>query len=109
MQKKTILVVEDEKSIADILIYNLEKEGFEVAWERDGRDGILKAQSLLPDLILLDLMLPGLDGLQVCRSLRSDARTDQIRILMLTARAEETDEIVGFNMGADDYVTKPFR
>ncbi|MFY9252334.1 MAG: response regulator transcription factor [Fuerstiella sp.] len=109
MQKNTILVIEDEKSIADILIYNLEKEGFEVSWERDGRDGVLKAQSLLPDLILLDLMLPGLDGLQVCRTLRSDSRTDQIRILMLTARSEETDEIVGFNMGADDYVTKPFK
>ncbi len=109
MQQQTILVVEDEKSIADILIYNLEKEGFVVHWERDGRDGLLRAQNLLPDLILLDLMLPGMDGLQVCRQLRSDSRTVDIRILMLTARAEETDEIVGFNMGADDYVTKPFK
>ncbi|MCA9083752.1 MAG: response regulator [Planctomycetaceae bacterium] len=109
MQQQTILVVEDEKSIADVIIYNLEKEGFRVVWERDGRDGLLKAQDIHPDLLVLDLMLPGMDGLQVCRLLRSDPRTEQIRILMLTARAEETDEIVGFNMGADDYVTKPFK
>ena len=109
MQKQTILVVEDEKSIADVVIYNLEKEGFDVHLARDGRDGLLRAQDLIPDLIVLDLMLPGMDGLQVCRSIRSDSRTAEIRILMLTARAEETDEIVGFNMGADDYVTKPFK
>lgn len=109
MPPQTILVVEDEKSIADIVIYNLEKEGFVVHWERDGRDGLLKAQSLMPDLILLDLMLPGMDGLQICRHLRGDSRTQGMRVLMLTARSEETDEIVGFNMGADDYVTKPFK
>ncbi|MEZ6125206.1 MAG: response regulator transcription factor [Planctomycetaceae bacterium] len=109
MQNQTILVVEDEKSIADIVVYNLEKEGFTVQWERDGRDGLRRAQTLMPDLLVLDLMLPGMDGLQICRHLREDARTQQIRILMLTARAEETDEIVGFNLGADDYVTKPFK
>lgn len=109
MQQKTILVVEDERSIADVLIYNLENEGFVVEWERDGRDGLSKAQSLIPDLIILDLMLPGIDGLAVCRHLRSDPRTQAVRILMLTAKAQETDEIVGFNMGADDYVTKPFK
>ena len=109
MQQQTILVIEDEKSIADIIVYNLEKEGFLVLLERDGRDGLLRAQSSMPDLIVLDLMLPGMDGLQICRLLRSDSRTEQIRILMLTARAEETDEIVGFSMGADDYVTKPFK
>jgi two-component system phosphate regulon response regulator PhoB len=109
MQQQTILVVEDEKPIADVIIYNLEKEGFKVLWERDGRDGLLKAQSASPDLVVLDLMLPGMDGLQVCRHLKSDSRTQDLRVLMLTARAEETDEIVGFNMGADDYVTKPFR
>ncbi|MCR9201008.1 MAG: response regulator transcription factor [Planctomycetaceae bacterium] len=109
MSQNKILVVEDEKSIADIIIYNLEKEGFQVSWERDGRDGLARAQSALPDLVILDLMMPGMDGLQVCRQLRSNQRTEQIRILMLTARAEETDEIVGFNMGADDYVTKPFK
>lgn len=109
MTQPTILVVEDEKSIADVITYNLQKEGFAVHVERDGRDGLLKAQELLPDLVILDLMLPGMDGLQVCRQLRSDARTQQLRIIMLTARAEETDEIIGFNMGADDYVTKPFK
>ena len=109
MQNQTILVVEDEKSIADIIVYNLEKEGFSVHWERDGRDGLRRAQVLVPDLMVLDLMLPGMDGLQICRHLREDARTQEILILMLTARAEESDEIVGFNMGADDYVTKPFK
>lgn len=109
MPTQTVLVVEDEKSIADIVIYNLEKEGFEVSWERDGRDGLIAAQANPPDLIVLDLMLPGMDGLQICRHLRSDSRTQDTRILMLTARSEETDEIVGFNMGADDYVTKPFK
>ena len=109
MAQNTILLVEDEKSIADIIIYNLEKEGFSVSWERDGRDGLSKAQSQMPDLVILDLMMPGMDGLQVCRHLRSDPKTQQIRILMLTALSEETDEIVGFNLGADDYVTKPFK
>lgn len=105
----SILVIEDEQSIADVIIYNLQKEGFELHWERDGRDGLLKAQSLIPDLCVLDLMLPGIDGLQICRSLKSDSRTRAIPVMMLTARSGETDEIVGFNMGADDYVTKPFR
>ncbi len=109
MQPNTILLVEDEKSIADVVVYNLEKENFRVLWERDGRDGLLKAQAVVPDLVVLDLMLPGMDGLQVCRHLKSDARTRDVRVLMLTARSEETDEIVGFNLGADDYVTKPFR
>lgn len=109
MQQQTILVIEDEQSIADVIVYNLNKEGFSVRWERDGRTGLRTAQSLHPDLIVLDLMLPGMDGLQVCRTLKADRRTRDIRILMLTARSAETDEIVGFNMGADDYVTKPFR
>ena len=109
MQQQTILVIEDEQSIADVIIYNLQKEGNMVHWERDGRSGLTRAQTLKPELIVLDLMLPGLDGLQVCRSLKSDRQTRDIRVLMLTARSAETDEIVGFNMGADDYVTKPFR
>jgi two-component system phosphate regulon response regulator PhoB len=105
----TILVIEDEKAIADVIVYNLQNEGFIVLWEHDGRDGLQKAFSFIPDLCVLDLMLPGIDGLQVCRSLKSDARTRDVPVLMLTARSAETDEIVGFNMGADDYVTKPFR
>jgi two-component system phosphate regulon response regulator PhoB len=104
-----ILLIEDEQSIADVLVYNLRKEGFEIVWERDGRDGLKRAQTDVPDLILLDLMLPGVDGLQVCRLLKGEARTRHVPLMMLTARSAETDEIVGFNMGADDYVTKPFR
>jgi two-component system, OmpR family, phosphate regulon response regulator PhoB len=104
-----ILLVEDERGIADAVIYNLEREGFDVVWERDGRDGLARAVSMLPDLVILDLMLPGIDGLQVCRQLKDGDRTRGIRVLMLTARSSETDEIVGFNLGADDYVTKPFR
>jgi two-component system, OmpR family, phosphate regulon response regulator PhoB len=109
MKDPVILLVEDEQSIADVIVYNLRKEGFLVQWERDGRAGLAQAQSLMPDLIILDLMLPSLDGLQICRTLKSSSKTQDIRILMLTARGTETDEIVGFNMGADDYVTKPFR
>ncbi len=105
----TILVIEDEKAIAEVLVYNLQKAGFIVLWEHDGRDGLQKALSVIPDLCVLDLMLPGIDGLQICRSLKSDSRTRDVPVMMLTARSEETDEIVGFNMGADDYVTKPFR
>jgi len=105
----TILVIEDEQSIADVVIYNLQKEGFSVHWERDGRSGLQRAQSLLPDLVVLDLMLPGIDGLQICRLLKADSKTKTVPVMMLTARGAETDEIVGFNMGADDYVTKPFR
>ncbi|HRA88476.1 MAG TPA: response regulator transcription factor [Planctomycetaceae bacterium] len=105
----TILVIEDEQSIADVIVYNLQKEGFAVHWERDGRDGLRKAQTLVPDLCVLDLMLPGIDGLQICRLLKSDPRTKLVPVMMLTARSGETDEILGFNMGADDYVTKPFR
>lgn len=105
----TILVIEDEQAIADVISYNLQREGYMVVLERDGRSGLSRAQSLLPDLIILDLMLPGIDGLQIARTLKSEPRTRTIPIMMLTARSTETDEIVGFNMGADDYVTKPFR
>jgi len=109
MSKQTILIVEDEPSLIEVLSYNLEKEGFTVLTATDGRAGLDRALELVPDLIILDLMLPGLDGLQVCAQLRNDVRTRKVRILMLTARSEETDEVVGFSMGADDYVTKPFK
>lgn len=107
--QSNILVIEDEQSIADVIVYNLQKEGYAVHWERNGRDGLLRAQSMVPDLCILDLMLPGIDGLQICRLLKADTRTKAVPVMMLTARSAETDEIVGFNMGADDYVTKPFR
>jgi two-component system phosphate regulon response regulator PhoB len=109
MAESTILIIEDERSLVEILTYNLTNEGFAVLSATDGQDGLRKAQTALPDLVILDLMLPVINGLEVCRRLRSDPRTQNIRILMLTAKSEETDEIVGFEMGADDYVTKPFK
>lgn len=109
MSSQTVLIIEDEPSLVEVLSYNLEKEGFEVLTANNGRDGLERARAVLPDLVILDLMLPLVDGLQVCAQLRGDARTQNIRILMLTARSEETDEVVGFNVGADDYVTKPFK
>lgn len=104
-----ILLIEDESAIADVVLYNLQKEGFRVCWEKDGISGLLKAQTIVPDLCLLDVMLPGIDGLQICRVLKSDAKTQSVLVMMLTARSEEKDEVLGFNLGADDYVTKPFR
>ncbi len=109
MSKSKILIIEDERSLSEILSYNLANEGFEVLTASDGTDGLRRAQNSLPDLIVLDLMLPGIDGLQICRQLRSDPKTQGILILMLTAKSEEVDEIVGFNMGANDYVSKPFK
>jgi two-component system phosphate regulon response regulator PhoB len=109
MSKPTILIIEDERALVEVLTYNLRKEGFEVTSATDGQDGLRRAQTTLPDLILLDLMLPVIEGLEVCRVLKSGARTRDIPLLMLTARSEEVDEIVGFQMGADDYVTKPFK
>jgi two-component system phosphate regulon response regulator PhoB len=108
MARPRILIIEDERGLTDVLTYNLEREGFEVAVAHDGQEGLRKAQMQLPDVILLDLMLPGMDGLEVCRQLRAGERTRTVPILILTAKAEETDQVVGFSMGADDYVTKPF-
>jgi two-component system phosphate regulon response regulator PhoB len=108
MAQPRILIIEDERGLTDILTYNLQREGYEVIVAHDGQEGLRKAQMQLPDLILLDLMLPKMDGLEVCRELRSGDRTRGIPILMLTAKAEETDQVVGFTLGADDYVTKPF-
>ena len=109
MTSQTILIIEDERSLVDVLTYNLKNEGFEVLSAADGQEGLRRVQSALPDLVILDLMLPVIEGLEVCRQLRGDPRTRDIPILMLTARSEEVDEIVGFHMGADDYVTKPFK
>ena len=108
MSRERILVIEDDQSLVDVLRYNLEQEDYEVRTAYDGQDGLNQALSKSPDLILLDLMLPVYDGLEVCRRLRSNPNTKSIRILMLTAKSEETDQVVGFAMGADDYVTKPF-
>ena len=108
MAKQRILIIEDERALTKVLVYNLQREGYEVSVAHDGIEGLRRAQAHPPDLILLDLMLPGMDGLEVCRELRTGGATRSIPILMLTAKAEETDQIVGFSMGADDYVTKPF-
>ena len=109
MPKQCVLIVEDEQSLSDVLAYNLRKTGFDILQAADGQTAINRAQLHLPDLIVLDLMLPVLDGLEVCRQLRGDPRTRVIPILMLTAKSEEVDEVVGFQMGADDYVVKPFK
>jgi two-component system phosphate regulon response regulator PhoB len=108
MAKSRILVVEDDPALADVLAYNLNRAGYDVARARNGVDGLEQATHAVPDLIVLDLMLPEMDGLEVCRRIRSEAATRNILILMLTAKSEETDQVVGFNVGADDYVTKPF-
>jgi two-component system phosphate regulon response regulator PhoB len=108
MARPRILIIEDERGLTDVLGYNLAREGYEVLVAHDGQEGLRKAQMQLPDLIVLDLMLPGMDGLEVCRYLRAGEQTRTVPILMLTAKAEETDQVVGFSMGADDYVTKPF-
>ncbi len=103
--QRLILVVEDEKAILDILKFNLEKEGYKVAVAMDGEDAVTMARQVNPDLILLDLMLPKLDGFEVCKSVRS---WSDAPIIMLTAKGEETDKIKGLELGADDYITKPF-
>ncbi len=108
MAKPRILIVEDERSLTEVLAYNLQREGYDTVITHDGQEGLRKAQTLLPDLIILDLMLPVMSGLEVCRELRSGEHTRLIPVIMLTAKAEETDQVVGFSLGADDYVTKPF-
>lgn len=105
MDSKKVLIIEDEKSISDIIKFNLEKEGFQVETAYDGQEGLDKALSGNPDLILLDVMLPALDGFQVCKKIRETANTP---IIMLTAKEEEVDKVLGLELGADDYMTKPF-
>jgi two-component system phosphate regulon response regulator PhoB len=103
-----VLIVEDDRSLADVLAYNLKQAGYEVSVAYDGQDGLTQAQVKVPDVLVLDVMLPIVDGLDVCRRLRANSDTREMLILMLTAKSEETDELVGFTVGADDYVTKPF-
>src|SRR4051812_6785930 len=108
MGKVKVLVIEDDRSLAEVLSYNLKQAGYEVIVSNDGKDGILQAQIKSPDIVLLDLMLPVIDGLDVCRRLRADNTQRDLMIVMVTAKAEESDELIGFSLGADDYVTKPF-
>ncbi len=106
--KSKILVVDDEPDVLDLVTYNLTQAGFQTITAVDGAEALRKARSASPDLILLDLMLPELDGLEVCKLLRRDAKTSSIPIIMLTARASEMDRILGLELGAVDYVPKPF-
>jgi two-component system phosphate regulon response regulator PhoB len=108
MAKENILVVEDEEDILDLIRYNLARESYRITCVTTGEEAIKAARSQIPDLMLLDLMLPGLDGLEVCKSLRTEATTARIPIIMLTAKGEDADVITGLELGADDYVTKPF-
>jgi len=105
---KKLLIVEDERDLAELLAYNLEKEGYQALVSGTGIEGLEMARRELPDLILLDLMLPGLSGLDVCRALKGAEATASIPIIMLTAKGEEEDIVAGFNAGADDYIVKPF-
>ncbi|HWC03238.1 MAG TPA: response regulator [Methylomirabilota bacterium] len=105
---QTVLVVEDERDIADLVRYHLEKSGMRVVHAPDGGSALRLARAELPDVVILDLMLPGLDGLEVCRQLRRESATRRLPIIMLTARGEEVDRVVGLELGADDYVVKPF-
>lgn len=108
MAKEKILVIEDEEDIQELVKYNLAKEGYQVQGELTGEAGLETARRMLPDLVLLDLMLPRMDGLEVCRLLKADHRTQAIPIVMLTAKGEESDVVTGLEVGADDYITKPF-
>ena len=103
-----ILIVEDERDIADLLRYNLQEAGFKTDYVRNGTDALQRAVEKTPDLILLDLMLPEVDGMIVCRLLKNDPRTKNIPIVMVTAKTEEKDRVAGLELGADDYITKPF-
>ena len=108
MSKERILVIEDEEDILALIHFNLVKEGYKVECATSGEEGFKKAKDMLPDLILLDLMLPGMDGREVCQKLREIPDTKQCPIIMLTARGEEHDVIQGLEIGADDYISKPF-
>lgn len=108
MPKEKILIIEDDSDIVEMITYNLEKEGFKVVFSSNGEDALELLKIEHPNLVLLDLMLPGLDGFEVCSAIRNNDETSHIPIIMLTAKSQEADKIVGFEIGADDYVTKPF-
>jgi two-component system phosphate regulon response regulator PhoB len=108
MSKPRALVVEDERDIAELVAHHLRREGYDVSLARDGEEGIRSAEERIPDVVLLDLLMPKLDGLEVCRRLRRSPRTRGIPILMVSAKDHESDVVSGLELGADDYVTKPF-
>ena len=108
MAKENILIVDDEEDVLELVRYNLDKNGYNTEIATTGEEALAKARAKLPDLVILDLMLPGIDGLGVCKKLKSDTKTQNIPIIMLTAKGEEIDIVTGLELGADDYVTKPF-
>jgi two-component system alkaline phosphatase synthesis response regulator PhoP len=109
MSKQKVLLVDDEQDILDLLGFNLEKEGFEVFTANNGRSGLEIAKQQIPDLILLDVMMPGMDGMETCREIRDDAKLKHVVIAFLTARNEDYSQIAGFDAGADDYIAKPIK
>jgi len=108
MANESILVIEDEEDIAELIRFNLTKDGYRVAWAETGEQGLSRIEHDPPDLVLLDLMLPGVHGLEVCRRLKSDRRTASLPIVIVSARGDESDVVTGLELGAEDYVTKPF-
>ena len=108
MTSQRILVVDDEEDLLELIKYNLSKEGFRVTCVSTGEHALREARETLPDLIVLDLLLPRVDGLDVCKALKSDPKTQHVPIVMLTAKSEEADVVTGLELGADDYITKPF-
>src|SRR5271163_3444930 len=105
---KRVLLIEDDRDIVELVRYNLEREGFQVQAATDGSSGLAQLRKTPPDLLLLDLMLPKLSGLEICKEIRREESLNRLPVLMLTARGDEADRVVGLEMGADDYVTKPF-
>ena len=108
MKKKKIIVVEDEPDLVDVVTYNLEREGYSVLASQRGDEGLNLIRSEAPDLVLLELMLPGMDGLSICRQMKSDSSMREIPIIIASAKGEESDVVIGLEMGADDYLAKPF-
>ncbi len=108
MNQSRVLIVEDELGLVQSLSWYFNREGYETVVARDGVEGLRKAQTVIPDVILLDIMLPGLDGLEICRALKASERTRDVPVIMITAKSEESDQVLGLQIGADDYVTKPF-
>ncbi|MEM9942476.1 MAG: response regulator [Planctomycetota bacterium] len=108
MPKKKILIVEDDRALASVMEYNFSNSGYDVICSYDGQDGVNQARNKSPDLILLDLMIPVIDGLEVCKKLKAEPNTKNTPIVMVTAKSEETDQLIGYSVGADDYICKPF-
>lgn len=108
MARENVLIIEDEEDIQELIAYNLGKEGYQITAVASGEEGFRTAKAKQPNLIVLDIMLPGMDGLEICKLLKADAKTQHIPIVMLTAKGEESDVITGLELGADDYIVKPF-